>query len=91
MRKGTERSTAWGSSHRQRVDRLVHGEPRDRLKRRSCQAISDRMGHGALNTMTLNHWVVGSIPTRCMLKREILRHILTYVSWLSFESARPLF
>jgi hypothetical protein len=26
-----------------------------------------------------------------MIQREILKHILTYVSWLSFEPARPLF
>src|SRR5258708_2397812 len=32
MRKVTRGGTAWGSPHRQRVDRLVHGKPRGRVK-----------------------------------------------------------
>jgi hypothetical protein len=32
MRKVTRGSTAWRSPHRQRVDRLVHGKPRGRVK-----------------------------------------------------------
>jgi serine/threonine protein kinase len=44
-----------------------------------------------VSSVITNHWVVGSIPTRCMLQRKRLIHILTYVLWLSFEPARPLF
>jgi hypothetical protein len=32
-----------------------------------------------------------AVASRCMLKRERLRHIFTYVLWLSYKPARPLF
>jgi len=46
----------------------------------------------ALRQMTLNHWVVGSIPTRCMHQINDLRRIRNrdIASVIRFSECRPL-
>jgi hypothetical protein len=67
MPKVTSGSTAWGSPHRQRVDRLVHGKPRGRVKCCSYQTLQNRRTRGAFlspNKTTLDHFVMVRIHAR---------------------------